>query len=305
MSPPYTHPLDPKVLDRLSGLSLVARTVVEGFMAGHHRSPHRGSSVEFAQHRPYVQGDELRHVDWKVFAKSDRLVVKEFVEETNLPCHLLLDASESMAFGSLDWTKFDYARWCAGALAHLILARRDTAGLVIFDGTARHTLPPAGGAAQRRGILDALEEAQPTGPTAIGAVLRGTAGRLSRRGIVAVFSDFLDDVDTITEGLRLLVHGGHEPILFRILDPLETSFDLDRLVRLDGLEATGSQKVAPRAMRDASLEELQAHRSSLARQAQALSIDLIEINTSDALDNVLAAYLARRAARTHGGMSSS
>ncbi|MDP6956926.1 MAG: DUF58 domain-containing protein, partial [Planctomycetota bacterium] len=155
---PAAGVLDPKVLDRLAGLSLVARQVVEGFMAGHHRSPHRGSSIEFAQHRPYVQGDELRHVDWKVFAKSDRLVVKEFIEETNLACHLLLDASESMAFGSLAWTKLDYARWCAAALAHLLLASRDMAGLVVFDDQARRVLPPAGGAAQRKGILDALTE---------------------------------------------------------------------------------------------------------------------------------------------------
>ena len=108
--------LDPAVLDRLSGLSVVARTVVEGFMAGQHRSPHRGSSIEFAQHRQYVPGDELRSVDWKIFARSNRLVVKEFVEETNFSCHLLVDASESMSFGSLDWTKFDYARWCAAAI---------------------------------------------------------------------------------------------------------------------------------------------------------------------------------------------
>jgi uncharacterized protein (DUF58 family) len=261
--------------------------------------------VEFAQHRPYVQGDELRHVDWKVFAKSDRLVVKEFVEETNLACHLLLDASESMAFGSLSWTKFDYARWCAAALAHLLLASRDMAGLVIFDGEARRVLPPAGGAAQRKGILDALTEARPSGPTAIGAVLRGTAGRLARRGVVAVFSDFLDDVDSITEGLRLLVHGGHEPILFRILDPLELSFELERLVRLEGLENTGSRKIDPAALRAAYLAELEEHRTSLARQARALSIDLIEIDSSEGLDQVLSAYLARRAGRTHGGFSSS
>jgi uncharacterized protein (DUF58 family) len=136
-------------------------------------------------------------------------------------------------------------------------------------------------------------------------VLRGTAGRLARRGVVAVFSDFLDDVDSITEGLRLLVHGGHEPILFRILDPLELSFELERLVRLEGLENTGSRKIDPAALRAAYLAELEEHRTSLARQARALSIDLIEIDSSEGLDQVLSAYLARRAGRTHGGFSSS
>ena len=128
-----TSALDPAVLDRLAGLALVARTVVEGYMAGHHRSPHLGSSVDFAQHRPYVPGDELRNVDWKIFARSDRLVVKEFVEETNFSCHLLVDASESMAFGSLGWTKLDYARWCAAAIGHMVIRQRDAAGLVIFS----------------------------------------------------------------------------------------------------------------------------------------------------------------------------
>ena len=153
---PRIESLDPAVLDRLSHLSLVARTVVEGFMAGHHRSPHRGSSVEFAQHRPYAPGDELRTVDWKVFARSDRLVVKEYVEETNLSCHLLLDASESMAYGSEKWTKFDYARWCAAALAHLVLIQRDTAGLVLFDEGHRQRVPPGNGAPQEAAILSLL-----------------------------------------------------------------------------------------------------------------------------------------------------
>ena len=151
--------LDPAILDRLSQLSLVARTVVEGFQAGQHRSPHRGSSVEFQQHRQYVPGDELKRLDWKVFARSDRLVVKEFVEETNLALHLLVDASESMAYGSGSWSKFDYARWAAAALAHLVLGKRDTAGLVVFDDGLRAKVPPGNGAPQEAAILRSLEEA--------------------------------------------------------------------------------------------------------------------------------------------------
>ena len=156
--------IDPAILDRLSHLSLVARRVVEGFMAGQHTSPHKGSSVEFAQHRQYSPGDELRKIDWKVFARSDRLVVKEYIEETNLSCNILLDASESMAFGSLEWTKFDYARWCAAAMAHLVLGKRDTAGLVIFDEEHRRKVPPANGAPQEAAIYKMLEEAEPQGP---------------------------------------------------------------------------------------------------------------------------------------------
>src|SRR5262245_37040002 len=149
MPPPTTSRatkgVDPAVLDRLSSLSLVARTVVEGFMAGPHRSPHLGSSVEFAQHRAYTPGDEMKRADWRVCGRSDRLVVKQYVEEPNLVCHLLVDQSESMAYGSLAWTKFDYARWCAAALGHLVLTSRDTVGLVLFDETWRAKVPPGNG----------------------------------------------------------------------------------------------------------------------------------------------------------------
>ena len=293
--------LDPAVLDRLSHLSLVARKVVEGFMAGHHRSPHRGSSVEFAQHRPYSAGDELRAIDWRVFARSDRLVVKEYVEETNLSCNILLDVSESMAFGSRGRTKLDYARWCAAALAHLVLAQRDTAGLVVFDSEARAKVPPGNGTPQEVAIFKTLEEAAPGGPTAVGQVLGWLASRLRRRGITAIFSDFIDDVDAISAGLKRLVYAGHEPILFQVLDPLELTFELQSLVRLKGLEGTGIHKIDPKAIRDAYLEEIQAHNKALAKQATALSIDMVSMRTDQPLDAVLAAYLARRSVRSRGG----
>ncbi|MCC6407896.1 MAG: DUF58 domain-containing protein [Planctomycetes bacterium] len=293
--------VDPAVLDRLEGLELVARTVVEGFMAGHHRSPLRGSSSEFAQHREYVPGDELRRLDWKVFARSDRLVIKEYFEETNLSCHFLLDASESMAFGSLDWTKFDYARWCTAALAHLVLASRDTAGLVVFDQKEKAKVPPKTGAEQERTIFDTLSRAKPEGPTGVGSVLQWLATRLKSRGIVAVFSDFFDDPETIVSGLRRLVHGGHEPILFQVLDPLESSFDLDRLVRFDGLEGSGQLKIDPKAIRTAYLEELAAHTALLKKHARSLSLDFVELSTKQPLDAALSTYLARRTARARGG----
>jgi uncharacterized protein (DUF58 family) len=293
--------LDPAVLDRLEGLSLVARTVVEGFMAGHHRSPFRGSSAEFAQHREYVVGDELRRLDWKVFARSDRLVVKEFVEETTLDCHLLVDASESMGFGSLGWNKLDYARWCAAALAHLVIGQRDTAGLVVFGESERVKVPPANGEPQKKAVVDALEQIEPGGPTAVGSVLEWLGGRLRRKGIVVVLSDFFDELDAILAGLRRLVHAGHEPILFQLNDPLELSFDIGHLVRLDGLEASGTLKVDPRSIRQAYLEELEAHHRELARQARLLSVDLVPLSTAQPLDAVLSTYLARRSARARGG----
>jgi uncharacterized protein (DUF58 family) len=271
--------------------------VVEGFMEGQHRSPQRGSSVEFAQHRQYVPGDELRRLDWKIFARSDRLVVKEFVEETNFSCHLLVDASESMSFGSLGWTKFDYARWCAASLAHLVIRQRDAAGLVLFDENVRDKVPPRTGAHQEREMIHALEQARPQGATDAGRVLSWIAGRLRRRGIVAVFSDFFTDEADIVEGMRRLSFGGHEPILFQVIDPEELEFDYTGLLRLDGLEGLGRQLVDPKAIRAAYREEVRAHQEALARAARTLSCDFVPLVTSMPLDVALSTYLARRAAR--------
>jgi len=293
--------LDPAVLDQLSGLALVARTVVDGYMAGQHRSPKRGNSAEFAQHREYVSGDELRRIDWKVFARSDRLVIKEYDDETSLDCHLLVDGSESMAFGSLAWTKFEYARWCAAALAHLVLRTRDTAGLVLFDEEERKKVPPKTGLDQERNIVAALESYTPTGKTHIGDVLFWLGGRLRRKGIIAIFSDFFDDPDKIVEGLRRLSYAGHEPILFQIVDPLETTFDIDHLVRLDGLEAAGVQKVDPRSLRAAYVAEFQAHQRELATRSRQLGLDCIQLSTAQDLGAALSTYLAHRKARSRGG----
>jgi uncharacterized protein (DUF58 family) len=288
---------DPALLDRLTGLSLVARTVVEGFMAGHHRSPHRGSSVEFAQHRQYVPGDELRRVDWKIFARSNRLVVKEFVEETNFSCHLLVDASESMAYTSGRWSKFDYARWCAAALAYLVLRQRDAAGLVLFDEEVRDKVPPKNGAHQSVEIVTMLERAEPRGATSVGQVLNWVGGRLRRRGIVIVFSDFFDDSARLVEGMRRLTHSGHEPILFQILDPQELAFDFEALHRLDGLEGTGRVKVDPKAIRAAYREEIRKHQAELKQKAHALGADFVPLTTATPLDVALSTYLAHRSAR--------
>jgi uncharacterized protein (DUF58 family) len=296
--------LDPKVLDRLASLQLVARTVVEGFMAGQHRSPHVGSSVEFAQHREYVPGDELRRVDWKVFGKLDRLVVKQYIEEENLICHLLVDASESMAYGSGDWTKFDYARWTAAALAHLVLAARDTAGLVVFDQTMRTKVRPGSGALQEKNILETLEKSEPTGPTHIGSVLDWVAPKLKRRGIVCILSDFFDEPESIVNGLRRLVHAGHEPILMQVIDRKELSFDFDTQLRLEGLENAGVQRVDPRAIAEAYREEVAKHNRALIRAASALALDFVQLPSDAPLEGALSAYLAHRMARVRGGRRS-
>lgn len=294
---PRAPALDPQVLDKLSGLALVARTVVEGFMAGQHRSPHKGSSIEFAQHRQYVPGDEVRHVDWKIFARSNRLVVKEFIEETNFSCHLLVDASESMGFRSLGWSKLDYARWCAAAIAYLVIRQRDSAGLVVFDETVRDKVSPKSGMHQLANIVASLEGVEARGTTKVGEVLQWIGSKLSRRGIVAIFSDFFDEPDTLVEAMRRLTYAGHEPILFQVLDPQELSFDYERLLRLDGLEGLGRVKVDPKALREAYQAEIRAHTDELKRQSRLAGVDFVSLTTSTPLDVALSTYLAHRSAR--------
>jgi uncharacterized protein (DUF58 family) len=243
----------------------------------------------------------LRRLDWKVFARSDRLVVKEMVEETTLACHLLVDASESMGFGSLGWSKLDYARWCAASLAHLVISSRDTAGLVVFDKAERHKVPPGSGEPQKHAIWKALEESNPSGPTGVGEVLTWLGGRLRRRGIVTIFSDFFDDLDKVVEGLRRLVHDGHEPILFQVLDPLELTLSIDHLVRFDGLEASGVLKVDPKSLRAAYIEEIEKHNRQLAQHARSMSIDYVLLDTHLSLEAALTTYLAHRQVRAGSG----
>jgi len=295
--------LDPAVLDRLSSLELVARSVVDGFMTGGHRSGRLGSSVEFAQHRPYVLGDELRRVDWKVYARNDRLVVKQFVEETELACHVLVDRSESMVYGSQAWTKYDYARWCAASLAHLVLLQGDVAGLVLFDEAAHDKIAPKSGAGQRASIWNTLERSAAGGGTKIGTVLEWIAPKLRQKGkgVVCVFSDFYDDPAQIGAGLRRLAAGGHDLILFQVVDPRELDFQFDGLLRLDGLEGAGRVKVDPRALRDAYLAEVKAHGEALEREARALRAEVVQLRTDRGVEVVLSAWLAARTARIRSG----
>ena len=299
--------LDPQVLDQLSQLAFVARQVVEGFQAGQHVSPHRGSSIEFAQHREYVPGDDPRFLDEKIFAKSDRLVVKEFVEETNFACHLLVDCSASMGFGTIGRlasgkhrSKLVYASWCAAALAYLVLRQRDTAGLVLFDEKPRDKVPPGNGAAQAAAILGLLEQAEPKGETQVGDCLDWIVGRLRQRGIVCIFSDFFDEPTRIMEGVRRLRIAGHEPILFQVLDPRELDFEFTGHLRLDALEGAGQVKVDAKSIQQAYQEEVERHRDELRSQCRSIGVDLVELTTDMPLDVALSAYLSTRMARARG-----
>ena len=301
-------PFDPAILDRLAGLDFVARTVVEGFLAGGHRSPKKGSSPEFAQHREYAPGDDLRHVDWRIFAKSQRLVVKEYHEESNLIANLAIDTSGSMGFGSSaartsGWSKLDYARWVAAALGHLILGQRDSVGLVEFDTRCTHHLPPGGGAPQRQALIEVLESTEPGGETEEGPCFEELARHMPGRGIAVLISDFLGELEPMFSGLEALVAGGHEPLLLQVLDRRELDFDYEGYLRLEDLEGGANLKVDARVLAEAYREEVDAHQAALMRHAGALGLDLVTMVTDTGVDTALAAYLARRSARVtrHAG----
>ena len=291
--------LDPQVLNKIARLELRARLVMEGFVSGMHKSPFHGFSVEFAQHREYVQGDDLRYLDWKIWARSDRLYIKEFEEETNLRAHLFLDQSESMAYGHEGgMTKFDYGATAAASLAYLIQQQSDAVGRALFNDQIVQTVPPSNTRANLANVMRSLEGASPTSKTRIGSVLSELAGQASRRGMVIVFSDLVDEPQDVLRGLRLLVQRGHDVAVFHILDHDEVEFPFERMTLFDGLEELPELLVDPRSLRDAYLKEIDDFQMQMRRGCLQNKIDYVRLVTSQPLDVVLSSYLASRAART-------
>ncbi len=291
--------LDPKVLDRVEGLELKARLVVEGFISGRHKSPFRGFSVEFAEHREYVPGDDIRFLDWKVFGRSDRLTIKRYEDETNLEAQLVVDVSESMTYRGegTPYRKLDYARWAAAALGYLLTQQQDSVGLVLFDDEVRKTVPSGSNPVHLKTLLAALDAAEPTGGTRVGRALKGVAEAIRRRGMILLFSDLLDDPKDVADGLRHLRHRGHEVILFHVLDHDERTFPFERLTRFVGLERLGEVIAEPKALRKAYLAEVEAAQRQFRRTCHANRIDYVPLDSTESLGTVLSAYLARREAR--------
>ncbi len=289
--------LDPDVLNAISGLELKARLIVEGFVSGMHRSPFHGFSVEFAEHREYVPGDDVRFVDWKVYGKSDRYYIKQYEEETNLRCWLLVDCSESMTYAGSGMTKLDYARHAAAALAYLITQQQDAVGLVLFDREVRSVLPCAASPGHLRLLTHHLEEASAQGPTGIGDAIHKVAERLGRRSVVLLLSDLLDQSDSVLAALQRLRHHHHEVVLFHILDHDERTFPFEKMTRFEGLEAMPSLMADPAALRTQYLKELDGFTRTLRRHCTANRADLVEMDTKTSLDVALSGYLASRGRR--------
>jgi uncharacterized protein (DUF58 family) len=290
--------LDPKILNKVTKLELRARLVVEGFVSGMHKSPYHGFSVEFAQHREYVPGDDIRYIDWKIFGKSDRFYIKQFEEETNLRAHLFVDQSESMAYGHADnLNKFGYAATSTAALAYLIQQQSDAVGLALFNEGIVRELPASNTRASLANIFASLEQARPTSKTKIGVVLQELARELRKRGMVMVFSDLFDDPDQILLGLRSLAQRGHDVVVFHILDRDEVEFPFERMTLFEGMEQMPELLVDPKSLRDAYLREVNSFQDRIRKGCLSQRIDYVRILTSQPLDVVLSSFLAVRASR--------
>lgn len=288
--------LDPRTLASLDGLKLRARKIVEGYMAGLHRSPLRGFSVEFSEHRDYTAGDDTRHLDWKLFARTDKFYVKQYEDETNLICYLVLDVSASMGYQGPQaaFSKLEYVRCLAAALSWLVLGQQDAVGLATVSDRVDELVRPASHASQWDVLLELLERTAEAGATGIGEALHDLAERFSRRGIVFIFSDLLSDPEDVLAGLRHLAHRRHDVVVLEVLDPAELEFPFQHFSQFEGMEQEGTLLADPHAIRQAYLAELARGRTELKEGLRQLGMDLFHVRTDQPLDRVLRDLLASR-----------
>ncbi|MCY3630653.1 MAG: DUF58 domain-containing protein [Bacteroidota bacterium] len=297
MAQAATRFIQPDVLARISSLELLARSVVEGFIAGLHRSPFKGFSVDFMEYRPYVFGDDVRQVDWKVFARTGRYFVREFEGETNTRLHLLLDMSRSMDYSSGGQTKLTYARFLAAAIAWLANRQRDACGLALFDTEVRKHLPPRATRAHLHLLLRALEEANPDAATNLERSLQAVAERHRKRGFIVLISDLFTDINTIERALQHFRFTGHNVLVFQILDPQEIEFDFKDVVELLDVESDAKMLIDAKAARAQYQKNFQTHQDQLRRICGLLQIDHAVLRTDAPLDSALFHYLSARSRR--------
>jgi uncharacterized protein (DUF58 family) len=289
--------LRPEVIKRINRLEVRARHIVEGLLSGMHRSPYFGQSVEFLQHRQYAPGDDLRRVDWKVWAKQDRLYVKQYEEDTDLRCCLLVDVSGSMEYGSGAMTKCDYAVTAAAALAYLLLRQQDAVGCAIFDEGIRQTIPLRTSTSHLTTIVRALEPKIPRDKTRLYEVLARVAETYPRRGMMVLISDLLVDPIDALRGLRMLRQLGHDVLVLHLMDDNELDFPFARPARFEGLETTDHLTCNPRALREGYLEALDRFLATVRHGCARDNIDYALIRTSMPLDAALTAFLSHRQQR--------
>ena len=291
--------LHPEAIKRIARLDLRARHIVEGFLSGMHRSPYFGQSVEFLQHREYVAGDDLRHVDWKVWARQDRLYVKQFEEDTNLRCTMVVDVSKSMQYGTGAFNKYEYAATVAASLSYLVLQQQDAVGCITFDEKVRMRIPIRSKRNHIHSIIESLNVETPKDKTEVYDVLKTITETVPRRGMIILVSDLLSDVEGIMKGLKLLRQRGHDVLVFHVMDDDELDFEFSGPMRFDGLETDDFLNCNPRSLREGYLDALHEFLDSVRRQCAQNVVDYALIRTSDPLDAVLAKYLSNRMSVRH------
>ena len=289
--------LDGQVLQKVGSLDLAVREVVEGLRAGMHKSPLRGFSTEFVHHRPYVPGDEIRHVDWRVYGRTERYYVKLYEAETNFDAHLLLDVSSSMRYGSGTMTKLEYAKYLSACLSYLIVEQRDSAGVATFDNQLRHYVEPSSTWGVIGTIERVLENIEPQPKTDVAGLLHQFAQRINRRGVVMVFSDLFDDVEGFIKGLDHLRFGGHNVSVFHILDPYELDFPFSGTCRFAGLEGEDDIVTQPKRIREEYLREVESFCRQVRQACERSQVDYKLVRTDTPLDVTLADYLLRHSTR--------
>jgi uncharacterized protein (DUF58 family) len=288
--------LDPATIARISRLDLRAKQVVEGYISGMHKSPFFGQSVEFVQHREYVPGDDIRHLDWKVWSKTDRYYVKQFEAETNLRATLVVDTSESMAYGKGPMTKYEYACTAAACLGYLITKQQDSAGLFTYGYDVRQVVPPRSSQLHVDAMARALNASRPDQQTDVHKVLRKVAESTGSRGVVVLFSDLLTDRGPLFKGLEMLRHKRHDVVVFHVMDDDELTFPFGGTTKFEGLEDQPHLVCDPKALRDGYLEVLEEYLTEVRRGCTRMGVDYTLIRTSDYLDAVLSRFLHRRMA---------
>jgi len=286
--------LDAAVIARLSRMDVRARAVVEGFVAGLHKSPYKGFSVEFAEHRQYMPGDPPKTIDWKVYGKSDRFYVKEFEEETNLRAYLVVDGSASMGFASEGITKFDYSRYLAAALSYLMIRQQDSVGLVLFDAEIRRFIPARSAGKHLHVLLTELENARPASTTGLAETLHRLAERVRRRGLVVLLSDLFDDQTAVLRALRHFRHKRNEVVVFHVLDANERLFDFAREAIFRDLETHDEMLVRPWELRPEYRRAMTEWIERYRRGCREIGVDYVSMNTETPFDAALLAYLEKR-----------
>ncbi len=291
----YRKYLDPDVASNLDNMELRARLVVEGFITGLHKSPFHGFSVEFAEHRPYMPGDETRHIDWKIFGKTDKYFIKQFEEETNLKSYILMDISKSMSYGSEKrLKKIEYASYLASSLAYLLIKQRDAVGLITYDEDIKTYIPPHATKSYLKLILKELSEIKPEKKTFTSGSLDKIAEQIKRRGLIMIFSDFFDDPQKVLNTLKHFRHNNHEIIVFQILDPMEIDFAFGKDAIFKDMESEEEMATQPFHLQKAYQKEMKKFLDFYKKECLMNQIDYVLLNTKTPFDVALMNYLRKR-----------